>query len=145
MPAKKEYGNSFGRVESHIRVELLFNASVTGVDISISALARAQHLFNSFNLELKFLHAPADELPVADHAFDLVLSFGVLEHNPHPLKELREALRVLKPGGHAAFVVPNSLSIGPIDRFIQQKRGNWNFGHQREMSCRRLAHEAIWI
>ncbi len=39
------------------------------------------------------------ELPFADASYDMVLSFGVLEHVPNDRESLREIFRVLRPGG----------------------------------------------
>lgn len=43
------------------------------------------------------------QLPFDDGEFDLVVSFGVLEHVPHDLKSLQEIRRILKPGGKFFF------------------------------------------
>ncbi|MBN2399869.1 MAG: class I SAM-dependent methyltransferase [Candidatus Aminicenantes bacterium] len=45
-------------------------------------------------------------LPAADNEFDCVLCTSVLEHLEEPEAALREALRVLKPGGAAIYTVP---------------------------------------
>lgn len=45
-------------------------------------------------------------LPAADDEFDSVLCTSVLEHLYDPPAALREALRVLKPGGTAVFTAP---------------------------------------
>lgn len=39
------------------------------------------------------------QLPFADQSYDVVLSFGVLEHVPNDRESLREIYRVLRPGG----------------------------------------------
>ena len=44
------------------------------------------------------LHHPS-KLPFADHSFDCVVSFGVLEHVPSDTASLEEIHRVLEPGG----------------------------------------------
>ena len=37
---------------------------------------------------------------------DLIISNNALEHTTHPLEELKELYRILKPGGKIVFVVP---------------------------------------
>lgn len=47
----------------------------------------------------------AEDLPFADHTFDLVVSSGVLHHTPNTSKAFGECFRVLKPGGHAKITL----------------------------------------
>jgi len=51
-------------------------------------------------------HHMEDEIPVPTASFDTVLIFDVLEHVPDPERTLREAARVLKPGGQFIACVP---------------------------------------
>lgn len=47
-------------------------------------------------------HIPLDDpvkLPFEDSSFDVVTSFGVLEHVPRDLESMREIWRILRPGG----------------------------------------------
>ncbi|MEZ4595828.1 MAG: class I SAM-dependent methyltransferase [Chloroflexota bacterium] len=53
---------------------------------------------------LAWLEAPADRLPLADGAADLVMSSFALQLVPDRGAALREARRVLRPGGLLAFV-----------------------------------------
>ncbi|MCX6555331.1 MAG: class I SAM-dependent methyltransferase [Candidatus Aminicenantes bacterium] len=50
-------------------------------------------------------------LPAADGEFDCVLCTSVLEHLEEPETALREALRVLKPGGTAVFTAPQTWHL----------------------------------
>jgi SAM-dependent methyltransferase len=45
-------------------------------------------------------------LPFKDLSFDNLVSFQVMEHVPEPLDFLREAFRVLKPGGYIFLTTP---------------------------------------
>ena len=65
------------------------------------------------------VHGDARTLPFADHSFDGVLCFQVLEHVDHPETVLKEMGRVLKPGGVGLISVPffYNLHMEPNDYF----------------------------
>lgn len=58
----------------------------------------------------KIIGATGENLPFEDNHFDVVYSSNVLEHTADPAKVLREAIRVVKPGGTVQIVCPNYLS-----------------------------------
>jgi SAM-dependent methyltransferase len=51
----------------------------------------------------------ADRLPFADGAFKTVLAMAVLEHVDDPVACLREARRVLAPGGRVVLTTPTPM------------------------------------
>lgn len=57
------------------------------------------------------------KLPLADKTADVVTMLAVLEHLPHPEKVVKEAWRILKPGGVFLVTVPSPLSE-PILEFL---------------------------
>jgi 2-polyprenyl-3-methyl-5-hydroxy-6-metoxy-1,4-benzoquinol methylase len=62
-------------------------------------------------------------LPFADSSFEVVLSFGVLEHVPNELESLKEISRILKPNGlFFCFYLPYKLSY---TQHIAHLRNNW--------------------
>lgn len=73
-----------------------------GVDVSPAAVERAR----ARGLEA-LLWDGQSALPVEDAQMDVVLCFEVLEHVFLPELLLREAVRVLRPGGRIAGSVPN--------------------------------------
>jgi ubiquinone/menaquinone biosynthesis C-methylase UbiE len=79
---------------------------VTGVDISAGMLAIAAGevagLPGTAAGRVTLVQAPADRLPFADGAFDIVVTAFVLQLVPSRLRALREARRVLGPGGMLA-------------------------------------------
>ena len=81
---------------------------VDGVDISTGMIAIAEREQASLDVaartRLRFHHAPADRLPFADGSLDLVLSAFVLQLVPSRYRALREARRVLAPGGRIGYV-----------------------------------------
>lgn len=62
-------------------------------------------------------------LPLAEAEFDIVESFDVLEHVPHPDLYIAELHRVLKPGGVVLLVTPNRLF--PMEQHVNVPLAPW--------------------
>lgn len=60
----------------------------------------------------------ADPLPYADGSFDLVTCTEVIEHIEHYRRTIREAFRVLRPGGVLVVSTPNILNFRSRVRFF---------------------------
>ena len=54
----------------------------------------------------KFHLGDAENLPVTTNSYDRYVSAGSIEYWPHPAQGVREAYRVLKPGGRATLIGP---------------------------------------
>jgi SAM-dependent methyltransferase len=91
---------------------------VTGIDVDAGALAhcRAPHA------DLPVAVASGDSLPFTDGSFDAVLSFDVFEHIRDSDRHLREARRVLKPGGYYFLQTPNKWTNIPFELLRQWKK-----------------------
>lgn len=50
-------------------------------------------------------------MPYADNSYDTVLSIQVLEHTFEPIRMFNEIVRVLKPGGKAIILVPQTGTL----------------------------------
>lgn len=81
--------------------ECLPGSSVVGIDLARNMLDHAErHRLGSAHAgRIEFRLADAKALEFPDGAFDTVCSNTILHHIPDPRPFLREALRVLAPGG----------------------------------------------
>jgi SAM-dependent methyltransferase len=85
-------------------------ASVTGVDLTESAVALARANFEQQGLDGQFQVADGERLPFPDDSFDLVYAHGVVQYTADPQRLVDECRRVLTPGGEAVFQVYNRIS-----------------------------------
>lgn len=76
-----------------------FVPHVAGVDVKVDKIAMALAAAEREGVSVDFRTASGEDLPFADGAFDAVIFSNSLHHMPTPAVALREALRVLKPGG----------------------------------------------
>ena len=100
-------------------------AQITGVDLSPYFLAiaqyRAQQRTNEVNHPqsphpIRWLHAAAESTGLPDNSFDLVSAFLLFHELPRTatLEILREARRLLRPGGYFAMMDSNPKAEGYI-------------------------------
>jgi SAM-dependent methyltransferase len=87
-----------------LRMLETLGAECHGVDISADAVMRAKHP--------NVTQATADALPHDDSSFDLCISSHVIEHLQDPADLLRQAARVLRPGGVLVLLYPWELFRG---------------------------------
>lgn len=78
-----------------------------------TAVDACDYLEDNFKVkEVPFHKADLNEhIPLPDGTFDCVISIEVLEHMENHVRFIKEAMRVLKPGGIAIFTTPNVLSL----------------------------------
>ncbi len=86
-------------------------ALAVGVDLAPEAIYHARKTYSRPNLG--FLYSNLYDLGIEDASFDLVCSLQVLEHLHEPELFMREARRVLAPGGMCVITTPNRLIISP--------------------------------
>jgi hypothetical protein len=88
-----------------------------GVEVSKKAAEEARKRFNA-----KVVEGTLEEAAFPAESFDAVTMVDVIEHVPEPAKTLREASRVLKPGGVLFVLTPN------IDAPVARMMGRWWWG-----------------
>jgi ubiquinone/menaquinone biosynthesis C-methylase UbiE len=91
-----EIGTGLGT--DHIRFARA-GAITTGIDLTPQSIELVGRRFANEGLEGTLVQGDAENLPFADGMFDRVYSWGVLHHTPDTDRAVREAIRVVKPGG----------------------------------------------
>ncbi|NLM71723.1 MAG: methyltransferase domain-containing protein [Synergistaceae bacterium] len=118
---------------------------IIGLDMTGEMLAEAAgNLKELENVEL--LRGYIEDIPLADKSVDVVISNCVINLSPDKPAVLREAYRVLKPGGR--FCVADMLFIRPVSERIVSNLAAWSgciAGALLEEDYRRLAEEAGFI
>ncbi|MCK6552383.1 class I SAM-dependent methyltransferase [Myxococcota bacterium] len=86
-------------------------AELWGMDVSLVQLRyMGQNLAQRGLGDAVAVHANAEQMPFADHSFDVVLCSEVLEHVRTPARALAEMRRVLKPSGTLLLSTPSRLN-----------------------------------
>jgi ubiquinone/menaquinone biosynthesis C-methylase UbiE len=82
-----------------------------GVDISKEVIKRARKNFGHKVKKSHIVLGDVRKLPFKDNTFDVVFSFGTIEHIRENATSVNEAFRVLKPGGIFITGINNKLDI----------------------------------
>lgn len=93
-----ELGSGLGILADNVS-QKLSSGRVTGIEISEEQIAKCP----PENERLVFVSGDVKNLPFKGNTFDIIYGRYILEHVPDPLVVLKEANRVLKPGGKIFF------------------------------------------
>ncbi|MFQ5940565.1 MAG: methyltransferase domain-containing protein [Nitrososphaerales archaeon] len=95
------YGSLTKLLADHFRVQEAY-----GIDIDVERLQEAK----AKGISTVKINLENEALPFADNYFDLVTSFGMLEHLTYLDNVMAESYRVLKKNGYLLITVPNLAS-----------------------------------
>src|SRR5438874_4806390 len=84
---------------------------VLGVDITPAQLDTAREMNEKFGLELEFLKANAEAVPLPDESFDMAFSEYGASLWCDPDRWIPEAARLLRPGGELVFMRSTDLEM----------------------------------
>lgn len=101
-----------GRLTKHLRHGFPASVQITSTDISNDMLSLAKEKLGGDTIE--FAVADGQQLPFADESFDLVVNQYGFMFFPDKSKGFHEAWRVLKKGGHFAFMTWDRTVDTPI-------------------------------
>ncbi len=97
---------------------------VVGVDASAAMLERARERSSSLGLgNVSFTEAVASAVPFPDASFDRVVIANVLFYLRDPVAALREATRLLRPGGRLVLLEPTTSMTRAVVGDLVQSRG----------------------
>lgn len=113
-----DVGCGLGMYVRHLRA---YSDDVHGVDVDADRVHQAGETLPNI------VRAPAERLPYADASFDGVLLHEVLEHVDDDAAAVREAWRVLRPGGRMVIFVPNRYY--PFETHGVFWRGAYHYGN----------------
>ena len=85
-------------------------ARPVGVDITAAQLETARRMQAEHGLEFQLIEASAEEVPLPASSFDLAVSEYGASIWADPYRWIPEAARLLRPGGHLAFLVNGTLA-----------------------------------
>jgi SAM-dependent methyltransferase/uncharacterized protein YbaR (Trm112 family) len=94
-----------------------------GIDPSFEAIVAARRIARQLGVDADYVVADARVLPFADHAFDVVFSYGVLQHfsKGDVAVAVEEIGRVAKPDATTWVQMPNALGLLNVVRLAQRR------------------------
>ncbi len=111
-------------------------AIVTGIDLSPASLDKTRQRCQRAGLVADLRVADAEHLEFDDNTFDLVYSYGVMHHSPDTQQCLREAWRVLRPGGQLKIMLYHHPSLTGFMLWLR-------YGMFRRKSLRQSVYEYL--
>jgi SAM-dependent methyltransferase len=108
---------------SNTRHVARLGARMCAVDIAPTFVRHAQAAETADALSIDFLVGDATDLPFENTTFDFATAFMCLMDMPDQSKVLREAARVLRPGGFLQFSILHPCFVPPHRKVLRDANG----------------------
>jgi ubiquinone/menaquinone biosynthesis C-methylase UbiE len=108
-------------------------AMYTGVDLSSRSIELARKRFEVFHLSGEFIEGDAESLSnlFPGRTFDLIWSFGMIHHTPHPKRVIQQMKTLLDENGEVRVMLYSKVSYKLF--FLMRKTGVWNFANMDKL------------
>jgi ubiquinone/menaquinone biosynthesis C-methylase UbiE len=98
--------------------------TAVGIDLTAEMLERAETNLKLTDLKnVTFKKSSGEKLPFEDNSFDVVVSNGAINLIPDKTATLKEALRVLKPGGR--LMIADQIMVGQLEKDLKARIDSW--------------------
>ena len=112
---------------------------VYGIDYSAASVAVARHTnrqrIQTGQVDIRL--GSVSQLPFPDSTFEIVTAVETHYYWPNPVEDLREILRVLKPGGRLVVIAeayrsrPSDVLVQPVMKLLRARY--WSVAEHREL------------
>jgi SAM-dependent methyltransferase len=92
-------------------VQAVPSLDIVGIDMTRPLLDNFIVTPGTNECKVELICGDITSLPLDDDGFDAVVSSRVFQYLPDPILGVREAVRVLKPGGSLVISIPNKLNV----------------------------------
>jgi ubiquinone/menaquinone biosynthesis C-methylase UbiE len=117
--------------------------NVFGVDISLRSLQKAASFANKNNKKVQFLMGDLRSIPCKENSFDVIVSYGAIEHFHETSRAVEEFFRVLRVKGVCLVTTPNPYSfhrlLGRHVLNITKSRALGYVGYEKAYTPQQLA------
>lgn len=100
-----ELGCAPGKLLAWVASEL--HAQASGLDYSQTGIENCRTLFSALQLDIELYQQDLFNHDLVPASYDVVASFGLIEHFDDPALLVRRHIDLVKPGGVALITVPN--------------------------------------
>lgn len=114
-----------GIVTRRLLDRLRGQGTMVATDLNEAMIERGRAQIQAGPERIAWQPADATKLPFPDGSFDAVVCQFGLMFFPDKAAGLREAFRVLKPGGHYLFSVWDAMALNPIARIAHETAGEF--------------------